>query len=255
MNPDLAFKLLFFTDKYVQNDLHERCIDYLIHNINSENIYVILDFAFQHDFPLLITWCFHFFRNHLNIDIVSELIQYLDNNQAGSERAKEIEELRKRAIATIITEYETIVSKEQREKLPFYMDFLIRNVDEGTICRLIEFIWGGPNAKSFSKNDVAPEASFEKDTAKLRKHIFSFVDGNFTKFKMNNLLDDLPSPFWLDFTSFIRENQNKSEVQIDDKEKEEVAEERKVNEEIKGRKRMEPVETEEAKPELKKNKK
>ena len=40
-NDNLAFKLLAFADKYVQNGLSYKCTDFLKHHMSRENVYTI----------------------------------------------------------------------------------------------------------------------------------------------------------------------------------------------------------------------
>ena len=57
---DFAIRLFAFADKYVQNDLREKCVHYLKLNIHSDNVYKILEFARQEDLIPLKDQCLHF---------------------------------------------------------------------------------------------------------------------------------------------------------------------------------------------------
>ena len=58
-------KLMVFTDKYLQSDLNEKWVGYLIHNINSENVYTILDFALEyHHTSRVVSWCLRLFDGY-----------------------------------------------------------------------------------------------------------------------------------------------------------------------------------------------
>ena len=42
---DLVLKLFVLADKFVQDDLSKRCLQFLQNNTNTDNVYAILDFA------------------------------------------------------------------------------------------------------------------------------------------------------------------------------------------------------------------
>jgi len=245
LNEDLAIRLLGFSDKYLQDDLTEKCMEYLTYNLNSENVYTILDFARQENIAVLLTWCLKFIKEKINIDNVSGLMKYLDS-QINPEFERENLELRKRAIEAITGEYIEI-SKKLNYDLKFYTDFLIRSVVVDTLPILIEWIWGGVNRKYFSTEEDIP--IFEENTVDLRRCIFEFVFENFASLKANNVFQDLANSFWVDFASYMVENAS----EVYEEKETDAMEEKKPGE--RGRKRKEPVKTEETNPELKKTKK
>ena len=69
---DLAMKLFVFADKYVQNDLREKCVDFFKFNLNSDNVYKILDFTRQENLSSLKDWCLNLLKNKTNPTNVKE---------------------------------------------------------------------------------------------------------------------------------------------------------------------------------------
>jgi len=80
---DQVIKLFNIADKYLQNDLTERCMDFLKYNIILDNVYTILDFAQKEDISPLKAWCMQFLRNNLNTKNLSGLIKYLDSTTSS----------------------------------------------------------------------------------------------------------------------------------------------------------------------------
>jgi len=82
----LVFKLLDFADKYLQDDLNERCLDYLQLNINSKTALPIFEEAYARNLEKLVIWCVNHFKNNLGLANKSELIQSLLPKQNGYPR-------------------------------------------------------------------------------------------------------------------------------------------------------------------------
>ena len=245
---NLAIQLLSYSDKYLQDDLYGKCMDYLTYNINSKNVYTILDFARQGNIAPLQSWCMKFLKNNLTIDDISELIKYLNQQQNGQEFAKENLELRDKAINFVIENYAKISQKEENFKL--YEDFLKDNLTTNTNGIIAKFMYG---------QTLKGEArlAFQRDTANLKDSLYDFVKGNFQELKKKHITKKFPQAFWEDLVSCLIEKLHKyerKEARAAQKKEEKKDEGEKPK---RNRKRKEKIQKDEpeGKPELKKTKK
>jgi len=139
LNEELAMKLFTFADKYVQNNLREKCISFLKHKINSVNVYKILDFARQENISLLEGWCLDFL-NRINTHNVFWLVEYLLSKPNDPEFVQENLKLRDIALPVVLNNYLEIF-QDQRAPPTFYEDFLIKNIALDTVVDLGKFIY------------------------------------------------------------------------------------------------------------------
>jgi len=107
---DRTMKLLTLADKYLQEDLCEKCIYSLVFRINMENIYKILDFAHEKDIPQIKTWCLKHFKEKITIHNVANLIEYLDHQVEFKEDNKE---LRNFSLSFVLKSFVYISCKEK----------------------------------------------------------------------------------------------------------------------------------------------
>jgi len=297
LDVDLAIKLFVFSDKYLQNDLNEKCIEFLTHNLTSDNIYKILEFAREKDIPHLKNWCMKYFENNINRNSVSGLIKFL-NQQSKQEFVKENFELRKKALDVVMANYVKIYL-EQKDHILFYEDFLIRHVNQDTILKFVKFITRDEIKELFPKPlDISElnrlrnetKATFDEWNINLRPVVMNFIKDNFELLKVQEIAEELPKVFFIDFSSYLIgaltkqerknfENENKADnddgnKKFDEEEKNDykednmkIQDDEKIDDESEGRdplakekrgiKRKEPVQDEipEEEAELKKTKK
>jgi len=177
LSGDTAIKLFKFADKYLQNDLIERCLGFLIENINLENVYTILDFARLEEVENLESWCLKFLKDNINVKNISELITYLNK------QAQENIELRDYALDFILNNY----AKIHQNADELYDDFLIRNV---TIENCLKFF------------DLIERVGSQKTATSLRKALLHFVEKNFEQLKEKQIVNSFSKEFWADFVSY-----------------------------------------------------
>ena len=96
-----AIRLLGFSDKYLQDDLHKRCINFL--------------------------------KNNLTIDNVSELIQYLDQQSTPDLELKD-------SAFDLIIDNATEVFQEDNMNAKFFEEFLIKNITMDTIVKIADIL-------------------------------------------------------------------------------------------------------------------
>jgi len=251
LDADLALKLLALSDKYLQSDLNEKCMSFLTYNLSSDNIYKILEFAREEDMSLLKDWCMKYFRNNMNRTNVSGLIKFLDQEQK-SEFAVDNLELKNKAFDIVIKDYVKICL-EQKDDVPFYEAFLIKNVNQDTILRFAKLISPEEIQKS-SLNSESPqdEAISDEWIINLRTVVMNFVKENFEMLKAQRITAELPNAFFVDFSSYLiaalPNGDQEDNMEIEDEDENEKSAEREENEaQVKtrrGRKRKEPVQDE-----------
>ena len=200
---DLAIKLIAFADKHTQDDLVDACMHFLKFNINSDNVYAILEFASQEDIPILKSLGAKFFQEKLNFEVLLELIQHLDI----PEFVQANPEVRSIATRFILKNYLKIFL-EQKTNLEFYENILIRNVAMDTIVSLISFIYkesdrGQPSLHPFKPNPYRDQKEMmSQGTANLKIAIFNFVQKNFEKLEQEKLVSKFSKDFFIDLCSF-----------------------------------------------------
>ncbi len=221
----IALKLLIFTDKYLQNDLNEKCMDFLISNLNSNNIYIILDFARQENLSHLKNWCMRFLKNNLTTQNISGLVQYL-YQQSYPGFTKDNSELKFSAIS-FITAYYTKICQENLINAKFYEDFLIQNISAETIVLFVNFIYGKSyetavslpskeylTVETFASYAVGYEKAmdqakhaFEYDIINIRNSSFAFAAKNFKQLVEKGINKDLSHQFLSDLILYLVKNE------------------------------------------------
>ena len=179
---NFAIKLLEFADKYTQDDLNERCLDFLIFSMNSENVYAILDFARQEGIVQLESWCMKFLKNNLTINSVSGLIQYLDQQNTPDLGLKDS------AFNFIIDRSRKIFQEENK----LCEDFLIKNISMDTIAKTVNFMYD-------SKDQIIERKEIpQENIINLRKACFSFAKKHFKMLQERKIPEQLPNAFLSD---------------------------------------------------------
>jgi len=273
LNDDLAFKLQSFADKYLQNDLNQKCIDYLTLPMDPKNVYKILDFACRQNNHEVLNLCTTFLVQTTNLENISQVIEYLNRSQHPNFAAYD-HRLRDKAFDLALDAYLNS-SKQQNRDLQFYEDFLITNLAINNIQMFLRFFWVD-GSKSFNPFQIRNEPSEDDKNClvqcarKLRNPVFNFVKENIKEVTETTSIF-IPDFFWRDFTLFITKKLKASEsnnarlqerldgeLKISDQSSEEQLS--GENEEKKGKsriKRKEKIQDDslEGNPELKKTKK
>ncbi len=209
----LAIKLLEFSDKYLQNDLNEKCMSYLTHNINSDNVYIILDFARQENIPHVKSWCMKFFKKNINIQNIDDLVEYL-SQQNNPEFARDNLELRDKALSFIIKNYQEISNdKNANRNITFYEDFLIKNITTDTIVPLANFISADIYEKMMYASSASKEKAkckFEQETKALRSAVFEFAQQNMKIFQAKEVAKNVSKAFLIDLVVYGAEETSKN---------------------------------------------
>jgi len=201
----MVIKLLRLSDKYLQKDLNDKCMNFFKHNLNPENVYQVLDFAFEDNIPSLVDWCLKFFESNINVSNVSDLIQYLDK-KPDTEFETEHLKLKKQAFDIVLENYISI-SQKQQENLRFYEDFLIRNVEMDTITRLANFISGERYKELMPQEthwngETEAKGVFEQITINLQGHVFGFAHQNFKIIREKHMIPAIEKDFFVDLVSY-----------------------------------------------------
>ena len=216
-------KLIKFTDKYLQNDLNEKCMDFLTSNLSSDNVYSILDFARQENIHRLINWCMKFLKNNLTTHNISRLIQYL-YRQSNPDFAKENLELNSKALSFITTHYAKLCH-EDKTNAKFYEDFLIQNINIDTIVLFAKFLYSRGYQEtirfappdSFTAENFASlvetsqssvekaKSAFEQNIIPIRNASFTFAAKNFKQLAAKGISKALPNSFLSDLILYILE--------------------------------------------------
>jgi len=247
-----VIKLFILADKYLQNDLRDKCITLLMNNLNFENIDAVLDFAHQQDLHDLKNWCIEFLIR-IDLNKIFGLIQYLYRQQNKPEVFEDHLKLSSQAFKLVIQNYGNICQRE-RDHVRFFENFLIENISLQTISEFAEFI---------SDDSSYNQKNFEQDTLNLKEAIFSFVQENLKEIKRLGINKNFKGDFLTDFGIYMIEKLSKYEEQvikpIEGKQDNSEGEFQSVESELvkRGQKRKEPIldESSEGNPELKKTKK
>ena len=252
--------------KNLEENLVEKCINYLSHNINGNNFYKILDFAFQENLGYLENWCLKFFQDNLNLNTVTEMIKYLDRH-GDSENKK----FRKQVFNFIIARFFKIETNTNRS-MQVYEDFLLENIGTHTISALVRFLSLSyeyekfdpenifyefqrneenplfpTNLESYKNEMLNPSTSpktkdlFDERTRKLKEAAYCFIQANLKAVLTTEVLKDFPnkSKFLREFTQYSVENASKQLHESIMKVNSAEMSEEKIKEN--GKKRMEPV--------------
>ncbi len=204
MNDSLAKKLIILADKYVQNDLSEKCVDFLKLKVSSENVYETLDFAEEQNLVELKNFSSNFLMMKLDIDNLSKLIQYLSDKQDS------FSEIKSFASSFIVNRFAKI-HKRYEDNWESIENFLIRNIDIGTFSLFVNFIyWKDSEIIEKKKMFSCEKEDFEESkelilqkTANLKLACFDFAKRNFKEILNKGISTDLPNKFLADLALFI----------------------------------------------------
>ena len=221
-----VIKLYTLADKYLQEDLPKKCLNYMTYNINIENVYKILDFAYEENILHLQNCCLKFFKDKLTIHNVSKLIKYLLDYDADSKL-----KLRHFAFNFVLDNFFEIHENENGNMQQIYEDFLIKNIGMDTIPPLARFLSrdfkpsqreryplkGDEDSEEDEDecgyeygNGIAPIGKdlFEKCTAHLKEAAFGFIQENAEIIMTSKIAEDFPNGFFRDFVLYTTRNFN-----------------------------------------------
>jgi len=279
-----AIDLLLFADKYLENNLANKCFSFLLFEINLENVYQILDFATEQNNSYLWDQCKSFLMRKIGKCNILDLINYLDRT-CNSVFGKGLLDLKEKTVKFVVDNF-TNIHKNYRSNISSFEDFLIKNIDFKTLENFVNFIERessgflpeSDKCSEYNNSGKKAKANLEKIIVNLNKELFNFVTKNIHEIRERGIHKALSSTFWADLVVFMVENQdimqNKKEQQ--EEIKQEINEQRMIQEEHRAvgqekseksemmktdfetkqsQKRKEPVQEEEAKPDFKKTKK
>jgi len=195
-------ELLRISDKYVQNDLYEKCSSYLKYNINPENVLPILDFACHKDLYPIQGWCIKFLKANITADNIPQVIKYLNQKHDEEETIQEHLELRDKAIHFVIENSKAINLRESNLKL--YEGFLIDNIQIDTIVKISDFIYN-------QRFEWVPTQALQQVKTNVKDALFAFAKANFKELKEKQITRKLPIAFLEDLISDFVEGCSKSE--------------------------------------------
>ena len=204
LDESIAMKLLSYSDKYLQDDLSDKCMGFLTDNISSKNVYTILDFAHQENVPRLKNCCMKFLESNVTVNDLPELVKYI-NQEKNRVFIQENPILRDKAINFVIENYTKIFSKEKNFKL--YADFLIDNFTIDTIGRIANWLYG-PLFHGETR------VNFHRDLANLKDALCDFAKENFQELKEKQITKKFPAAFWEELVSCFVEQMCKSEKKV-----------------------------------------
>ena len=211
MTEELAFKLIVFADKYVQDDLSYKCTDFLKHNITLENVYTILDFARQENIGHLRTWCVDFLKKKVDRNNIFRLVEYV-NKQDNPEFAQENIDLRDKALRVITKDYFEISKEPMNPR--YYENFLIKNIAFDTISTILSFINGsnykGTNNSLLSigkdlKKEERERERLEPEIKNLKPAVFDFTQDNMKNFHETGFASKFTNEFLVELVLYVTE--------------------------------------------------
>jgi len=260
-------KFYVLADKYLQEDLCEKCLNFLTSRINMDTVYKILDFfAHEENVPQIRLWCTKLLKDKLNLQNVKRFIKYLADRQEDPEFKENNKEVRNQAINFVLENFFEI---NENENMEIYEDFIMKNIDMETVSALAGFLGSShelpENAKEYPlkrRKAVRVRAEvLEERITRIKEAAFSFVYENVKTVMTSKAAKDFKNAFFIDFTLYSAERAAKEiqalkkvsdgEMRIESQENNKEV--RKGNE----KKRMEPVKDDEDEEmfELKKTKK
>ena len=161
-------QLISLADKYVQEDLYDKCINILIHKITPNTFCEILDLARENDLPILQDWCMKLLPNRLSKKTITQLIKYLQHEENENFGMEEI------VLNFVLINLSEILEEcNSKEEWRFYADFLLPYISKERIARFTDLFKG-----KIYQGEI-PVYLLSEEMAHLRDAIFHFVFTNF----------------------------------------------------------------------------
>jgi len=212
LNDDLAKKFIELADKYVQNDLSEKCVDYFNSNMSSENVYEILDFAWERGVEKLKNSCYNFVKKNIDVNNVSSLIQYLEK-LSDEDCTEDDLEAKANGVSFILNKFGKVYEKNEKN-WKVCEDFLIKNIEMKTFSLFVNFVYW-KYSEIIQKNKMfycglqvmkESEESIRQGTESLKGALFAFAQRNFPEIREKKIILELPNQFLADLFESITEN-------------------------------------------------
>jgi len=175
---NLAIKLFQFADKYLQDDLSEKCVDFFTYglaSITSDDVEIILGLLHQE------IWCITFFNNNLEVNNLSGLIQYLSQENTPDGKVNDY------AFNFVMKNISEIFKDDNMNTSKLCEDFLIKNITIDTVLRIVHVMYDNKERSNTSKK-IPQEKSVN-----LKKACFDFAKNNFKTLQENNIPEKLPN--------------------------------------------------------------
>ncbi len=255
--------LYIFADKYLQEDLCEKCVRSLNKRIKQDNVYKILDFAHERNISETAARCFSFFQNRLTINNIAGLIEYVERKEDS-----ELDRLKNIAFSFVLDRFFDIYENE-KGNMQLYESFLIVNIEMDNLSTFVDFLSNsyklagneieGSDSEEFHFGWRGPKTKdiFDERTIKIKEAVFDFIHENVNTVMTRKVSEDFSKDFFRDFTKYVVEKTSKQIQNLIMKNNQiEMSEETDKKQKENGKKRMEPVQdgSVEEKPILKKSK-
>ena len=211
LDDDLAKKLIELADKYVQNDLSEKCVDYFNSKMSSENVYEILDFAWERSVDKLKNSCYNFLKKNIDANNISGLIQYLEK-LSDEDCTEDDLEAKANAVSFILNKFAKVYEKNEKN-WKICEDFLIKNIEMKTISTFVNFVYWQyseiieRNKMFYCGLQVLKESkdSIKQGTVSLKRALLDFSQRNFQEIREKNIILELPNQFLADLFESVTE--------------------------------------------------
>ena len=126
-------------DKYIEDDLKEKCAHALIHHLTPSTACEMFDFARENNLVLLRSWCLQqFFPDRMNWSNLAKFIQYL-GTQNNPEDEEDNKRLMNKAAKVILKDFAVVKHRFGTQAIfKVFEDCLIENISTKNIVQLTE---------------------------------------------------------------------------------------------------------------------
>ena len=205
LNVDLALELLHFTDKYLQDDLMETCLKFLRSKITSKTVNKIADFVRARNIHHLDSECRYFLTGQTGVNDAPKMIAYLEK-QYDPEFTRYDVEIKNRAIGLISLDFKDVCKAPEKNKeiITLYGEFLLKNIEIGTIGALSEFLTTEMKCTStFPADSTKPRSIRTKLLLDLKRNILDFVHKNYKEIQEKRISARFDNIFFTKLVSHI----------------------------------------------------
>jgi len=154
-----VIKLHILADKYLQNDLREKCLIFLTSLINMDSIYTILDFARRQGIIYIKSWCLEYLKDNLSLHNIVGRLKFLNCNLKYKENHKEF---RDQAFLFVLDNLFEIIGNANGNR-QIYEDFIVRNIEVDTIPALARFLSGDLRKQRDTSKEIQESESEDED--------------------------------------------------------------------------------------------
>ncbi len=183
-----AKKLFFLADKYIQDDLKDKCVNVLIHHLTPKTICEMFDFACEHNLVLLRSWCLQQFSPYqMDWSNLAKFIKCLDS-QKNPEDEKETKELMEKAVDRILKDFAEIeYSVENQAIAKVFENFLIKNISKENIYKF---------TNKFTSHFLRKRNEKEIIVTNVGDAVLNFVFTNYQSFEEKDLVQEFGNTFF-----------------------------------------------------------